>query len=128
MDGVLEPNDELAQAFQTDVGTNAPARSFGPISVCPEGDRDYFQINVLASNKGIEVITRWESGMPVTGSILNRAGTPVANGSALGPNAMRACAPNLPIDVYYALAFSLGNQKNNYRIEMKVVDNCALPP
>jgi hypothetical protein len=44
----------------------------------------------------------------------------------MGMGALRACAPNLPTGVYYGVAFSAGNLKNNYRIELKVVDNCAL--
>lgn len=125
MDGPLEPNDSYDMAFQTDVGAGAPMRAFGPISVCPEGDKDHFQINITTANKGLEVITRWDAGMPVTNSILNAAGTSIANATAMGMNALRACAPNIPTGVYYAVAFSASGLKNNYRIEMKVIDNCA---
>lgn len=124
MDGTLEMNDAIDQAFQTDVGVGAPARVFGPLSICPEGDKDHYQINITTANRGIEVITRWESGMPVSGAILNSAGTSIANGSPRGTNAIRACATNLPISQYYAVAFSPAGLRNNYRIEMRVVDNC----
>lgn len=126
MDGPLEPNDSIAEAYQTDVGVGAPMRAFGPISICPEGDKDHFQINITTANRGLEIITRWESGMQVTSSLLNAAGTSISNGTAMGQNALRACAANLPIGLYYAMAASPGNLKNNYRIEMRVVDNCAL--
>jgi hypothetical protein len=124
MDGPLEPNDSLAMAYQTDVGAGAPMRQYGPISICPEGDKDHFQINISSPNQGLEVITRWETGMPVANSLLNAAGTSISNGTAMGTNALRACAPNLPVGLYYAVAFSAGGQKNNYRIEMKVVAAC----
>jgi hypothetical protein len=131
-DGMLEPNNAIDEAYQTDVGINAPTRAFGPISLCPEGDRDHYQINLTAANKGIEVITRWETGMPVTCAILNQAGTSVNNCTAMGLNARRACAANLttpgsPNAVFYAVAFSTENHRNNYKIEMRVVDNCVQP-
>ena len=124
VDGPLEPNDSISMAYQTDVGVGAPMRAYGPISICPEGDKDHFQINISSPNQGLEVITRWETGMPISCSLLNAAGTSIANGTAMGTNALRACAPNLPVGLYYAAAFSAGNLKNNYRIEMKVVAAC----
>lgn len=124
MDGPLEPNDTIAMAYQTDVGAGAPMRAYGPISICPEGDRDHFQINITSPNQGLEVITRWETGMPIANSLLNQAGTAISNGTAMGNNALRSCAPNLPVGLYYAAAFSAGGLKNNYRIEMKVVAAC----
>jgi hypothetical protein len=124
MDGMLEPNDSLGTAYQTDVGTGAPQRSFGPLALCPEGDKDHYQINVTTANRGIEVITRWDSGMPVSCSILNGAGTSIANGVAMGANAIRACATNLPPGIFYAIAFSPKSLQNNYRIQLRLVDNC----
>jgi hypothetical protein len=127
-DGMLEPNDSISDAYQTDVGAGAPVRAFGPIAVCPEGDRDHYQIALSTALRGIEVITRWDSGMPVSCSILNTAGISIANGTPMGSNALRACAANLPVDLYYAVAFSPMGLKNNYLIEMRIVDNCAQQP
>jgi hypothetical protein len=124
MDGPLEPNDTLDKAYQTDVGAGAPMRAYGPISICPEGDKDLFQINISSPNQGVEVITRWEAGMPISNALLNAAGTSIANGTAMGANALRSCAPNLPVGLYYASASSASGQKNNYRIEMKIVAAC----
>jgi len=125
MDGTLEPNDSINQASQTDVGTGAQMRVYGPISTCPEGDKDYFQINVTTTNKGISVITRWDSGTPVTCSILLATGNLLANCTAMGFTAERACATNLPVGPYYVYAYSAGGVRSNYRIEMKIVDNCV---
>ena len=124
MDGMLEPNDAINQAYQTDVGPSAPMRVFGPLSICPEGDKDHYQINITTANRGIEVITRWDTGMPISCAILNNAGTAIANGSPMGSNAIRACATNLPTDIYYAIALSPKALRNNYRIELRIVDNC----
>jgi hypothetical protein len=37
---------------------------------------------------------------------------------------MRACATNLPVGVYYAVALSEQGLENNYTIELTIVDNC----
>ena len=124
MDGMLEPNDSLSTAYQTDVGTGAPPRAFGPLSLCPEGDKDHYQINITTANRGIEVITSWDSGTPVSCSILNGAGTSIANGIAMGANSVRACATNLPPGIFYAIAFSPKSLQNNYRIQLRLVENC----
>jgi hypothetical protein len=124
-DGMLEKNDAIDTSYQTDVGLGAPRRVFGPLSICPEGDKDHYQINIMIANKGIEVITQWDSGQPISCALLNSAGTAIANGMPKGQNSIRACATNLPISQYYAVAFSPKNLRNNYRIEMRIVDNCA---
>ena len=124
VDGPLEPNDAIAMAYQTDVASPAPMRAYGPISICPEGDKDHFQINITSQNQGLEVITRWETGMPITNSLLISSGNPIATASPMGTNALRSCAANLPVGTYYAVALSAGGLKNNYRIEMKVVAAC----
>jgi hypothetical protein len=125
MDGMLEPNNLVSEAYQTDVGIGAPTRQFGPISICPEGDKDHYQINITTANKGIEVISRWDSGTQISCSLLNSAGTSIGNCTPMGDKAVRVCVPNLPVNVYYAVAFSAEGAKNNYRIEMKSIDNCV---
>ena len=126
MDGTLEPNDSINQASLTDVGMGAEMRVYGPLSTCPEGDEDYFQININTTNKGISVITRWDSGTPITCSILLSTGGRLASCTPMGFTAERACATNLPIGVYYVYAYSAASVRSNYRIEMKIVDNCVL--
>jgi hypothetical protein len=117
----LEPNDTKDQAYVTDVSPTQ-SRKYGPIAICPETDRDHFQINVTLANKGIQAITEWDSGSPVSVSILNAAGSSIGNGVAMGDKALRACVPNLPVGTYYAAAF--GTAKNNYKIELKLIDAC----
>jgi hypothetical protein len=78
----------------------------------------------VTQNSNIEVITSWESGMPVNVSILNSAGTSIGNGSPMGDMALRVCVPNLPVGTYFVSAFAASNVKNNYRVELKVVPNC----
>lgn len=122
-DGQLEPNETVADAHVTDVGT-AMTRTFGPISICPDGDKDLFQINTTAINQGIEVISTWETGMQVNVAILNASGSSINNGIAMGTNAMRACVANLPMGSYYAAASAAAGVKNNYRLSLKIVAAC----
>ena len=118
----LEPNDTKDQAYVTDVSPTQ-SRKYGPIAICPETDRDHFQVNVTLANKGIQAITsEWELSTPVSVSILNATGASIGNGVAMGEKALRACVPNLPVGTYYAVAF--GTAKNNYKIELKLVDAC----
>ncbi len=119
----FEPNDTIQMATQTDTGT-VGMRSFGPISICPENDKDHFAINTTVLNQGIEAITTWESGDPVNVSILNNGGATINNGVAMGTTAMRACVANLPIGTYYVSAFAGTGIKNNYRLALKIVPNC----
>jgi hypothetical protein len=123
-DGTLEPNDTLAGAFMTDVGIGAPMRVYGPLSICPETDQDYFAISVSSPNQSLIAITRWDSGSQIAVSIRNAADTAIANGTAMGQNALRACAPNLPVGTYAVRANSPTGAKNNYRIEMRLAANC----
>ncbi len=124
MDGTLEPNETPQTAYMTDVGT-AGMRSFGPLSICPEGDKDIFAAVLPAGNMGFEVTVTWESGQPISMSILNAGGTSIVNGVAMGDKGLRACAPNLPAGTYYGSVFAAGSTKNNYRITLKLVPNCA---
>jgi hypothetical protein len=125
MDGSLEPNDTPMTAFQTDV-PSAPLmqRTFGPISVCPEGDKDHFAVTVTSGMPSLAVRSTWDSGMPIQVSVLSQAGTPIANGMMAGPQEFRACAANLPPATYYASAFAAGI-KNNYRIKIKLCPSCV---
>jgi hypothetical protein len=123
-DGSLEPNDNPQEnAFQTDVGT-AMMRAFGPISICPEGDKDHFAVTISTGDVGLEAVTTWESGMPIHVAILQENAISIANGTMIAPKSHRACAANLPIGQYYVSAFS-GGIKNNYRIQLKIVPNCV---
>ena len=123
-DGVLEPNDSINQAYQTDVGPGVPMRMYSPLSVCPASDKDFFQINIAVVNKGIRVVTRWDSGAPITCDLLNASAVPIAKGAAMGPGAIRACVTNLPTGIYYAVVFSDQGLQNNYNLELTLVDNC----
>jgi hypothetical protein len=123
-DSALGQNDTIAGAYQTPVDNPKIDFTLAGLSICPETDRDTYAINLTMPNKGIKVITSWDNGAPVNVSILNQGGTSIGNGVAMGENALKACAPNLPTGTYYTQAFSMMAMKNNYRLQIVVVDNC----
>ncbi|MBX3157901.1 MAG: hypothetical protein KF773_18170 [Deltaproteobacteria bacterium] len=124
-DSALGNNDTIAGAYQTPVDNPKVDFMLAGLAICPETDRDTYRINLTMANKGIRVITTVDSGDVINVSILNQGGTSIGNGVDNGPGSLKACAPNLPTGTYYAQAFSNAAKKNNYRLQITVVDNCA---
>jgi hypothetical protein len=122
-DSSFGQNDTTAGAFQTPVAANSQMFS-ALAAICPELDKDHYAFNIVTQNSNVEVITSWESGMPVNVSILNSAGSSIGNGTPMGEMAFRVCVPNLPVGTYYVSAFAAASVKNNYRVEIKIVPNC----
>jgi hypothetical protein len=122
-DSLLEgtsKNDSISTAYATPVAQQRNDIAFAGVAICPEGDKDNFLIVTTVANSNIEVITSWDSGMPVSVSILNNSGMSINNGTASGENMIRAFAANLPVGQYYANAYASATAKNNYRISIKV--------
>lgn len=124
-DGSLEPNDTTMNAFQTPLSTSMTMLTYGPLSICPEGDKDHYAVNIMGGNPSIEAIVTWESGDPVTVAILGQGGMTIGAGSPMGNNAVRACVANLPMGTYFAAASAGPTTQNNYRISIKLLANCA---
>jgi hypothetical protein len=122
-DSLLEgsaKNDTIANAYATPVAQQRNDISFAGVAICPEGDKDNYLIVTTVANSNIEVITSWDSGMPISVSILNAGGTSINNGTANGENSLRAYAANVPVGSYYANAYGAATTKNNYRIAITV--------
>jgi hypothetical protein len=122
-DSILEgagKNDTVSTAYATPVATQRPDISFAGLAICPEGDKDTYKIDVTTGNSNVEVITSWDSGMPVSVSLLNGSGSSINNGTSNGETSLRAFAANLPIGTYYAQAYAAATTKNNYKITIKV--------
>ncbi|MDQ3364974.1 MAG: hypothetical protein M3680_06060 [Myxococcota bacterium] len=127
-DGPLEGgtrNDTPQTAYMTPVDSQRQDLSLAGLAICPEMDKDFYAVTLSSPNKGIEVIVSWDSGQPISMSITNASGTSLVNGVAMGDKALRACAPNLPTGTYFGSVFASGSTKNNYRLAIKVVANCA---
>jgi len=113
-------NDSIMNAYATPVAQQRNDISFAGVAICPAGDKDNYLIVTTVANSNIEVITTWESGSPVSVSILNAGGTSINNGTANDVNSLRAYAANVPVGSYYANAYAASDQKNNYRIKITV--------
>jgi hypothetical protein len=121
-------NDTKDGAFVTPVaGQN---QMFAALtSLCPAGDQDHYQIN-LTTVSALKVSGTWESGMPVSVAILNAGGTSIGNGTLKGDQESCVCLKDLPMGQYFARVFAGGQVQNNYRVEIKVIQNteCAAQP
>jgi hypothetical protein len=121
-------NDTPQTAYQTPVDSQRLDLTLAGLAICPEGDKDNYAVTVSSANMGkaIEVVVSWDSGQPLSMSILNAGGTSIGNGTAMGDKALRACVPNMPVGTYYGAVFATGSTKNNYRLSIKLLANCAL--
>ena len=117
-------NDTPANAYQTPVDTQRSDLTLAGLAICPEGDKDNYAVTLSGPNKGLEVVVTWDSGQPISMSLLNAGGASIVNGTANGEKSLRACAANLPMGTYYGSVFATGMTKNNYRLAIKVVPNC----
>lgn len=113
-------NDTIAMAYSTPVASQRPDIAFAGLAICPEGDKDTYKIDITTANSNLEVITSWDSGMPVSVSILNSSGTSIAPSMSNAEKSQRAFAANLPVGTFYAQAYAAATTKNNYKISLKV--------
>lgn len=118
----VEPNDSTATAFVTPVAGD-PDFTMGPVSICTDGDKDYYKLE-LTTTANVELVTSWDSGMPVNVALVSMADTQLAVGTAATAMSMRACAVALPPNVYFAKASAGAGVKNNYRLAIKLVPSC----
>lgn len=113
-------NDTVQNAYQTPVDTQRMDLTLAGLAICPEGDKDNYAVTISpGANKGIDITVSWDSGQPISLSLLNAGGASLVNGTAAGDKMLRACAKNLPPGTYYASVFATGMTKNNYRLALK---------
>jgi hypothetical protein len=117
-------NDTYMTAYQTPVDTQRQDLTLAGLAICPEMDKDHYAVTLSSGNKALEVVVTWDSGQPISMSLLNAGGTSIVNGTANGDKSLRACAPNLPMGTYYGAVFATGTTKNNYRLAIKVLAAC----
>ena len=118
-------NDTPMTAYQTPVDSQRQDLTLAGLAICPAMDKDHYAVTLSAGNKAIEVVVSWDSGQPISMSLLNAGGTSIGNGTANGDKSLRACAPNLPAGTYYGAVFATGTTQNNYRLAIKVLASCA---
>ncbi len=112
-------NDTIEHAFVTSVATSRSSIVFAS-ALCPEGDKDVYQVMTTAAMQNVQVVVSWDSGLPLSAAILNNGGTAIANATSNGANSVKAFAANLPLGIYYGQVFAGATTKNNYRVEISV--------
>lgn len=115
-------NDTITNAFNSQVnGSTRKTIEFADLAICPEGDKDNYLLQTATANQNIEVIVSWDSGMPMSVSILGSGGQTLATGMATSdPRAVRAYIANAPVGSYYALVTAGPTTKNNYRLAITI--------
>jgi hypothetical protein len=122
-DGRLETdygqnNDSIDHAYKLDLKNI----SLGPVSICPAGDKDTYEVNVAAASSTIQATVIWESGDVVNVALLNRGGSQIAVSTSDPENAQlrRAVATNLPVGIYFVQVSAAPDVKNNYKLTVAV--------
>lgn len=114
-DGALEPNNSIQTAFQV---PSQATISFAALSICPDGDQDFYRVAIAAANQTLDAMITLDGGDPVAAAILNAAATPIANATTDGPGSLRAVVPNLPAGTYFVRITSAGS--GNYAMTLGV--------
>ena len=123
-DSSIEPNDTFMMATETTLNGGAATMYRAGAALCPELDKDHWRFVVVTANTNVQLLVEWESGMPLSASILNAAGTSIGNASPMGDKAVRVCVPNLPAGSYFTSVFAASTVKNNFTMEITFVPNC----
>ena len=122
-DSILEgagKNDTIQTAYATPVAIQRKDISFAGLAICPEGDKDTYVVNITSMGQNLEAVSSWESGMPISVSILGGGGATLTNGTSSGANSLRAYVANLPTGSYYVQTYAASNVKNNYKVTIAV--------
>ena len=119
-DSMLEPNDNINNAWQSPVATARMNISLTSLAICPGTDKDNYKVDITTEGQNLEVILTYDPGNALSASLLNGTGTSIVNGTPMGTNQVRAYAANLPVGSYFASIFSANMTENNYRIDINV--------
>src|SRR5262245_975494 len=118
-DSRYERNDTLATAYQTPVATMVRTLTLDNLAICPSGDRDIYAVD-LVDIENLEAIASWSGDKPVSLSLLNGAGTAIANATPLDATSVRAYAPNLPTGRLFVVVTAGVGVEQNYRLDIAV--------
>ena len=120
-------NDTVATASVTPVASTRKTLSLAGLSICPDGDKDTYRVDITANNQSLAVSITYdaptaEGGVGLSLSILNANGTPVANGAGTGNNMVAVTAPNLMTtnSPYFVQVYGPVTGKNNYKLKIDV--------
>lgn len=118
-------NDSIPTAYQTPVATTRKDLDFTDLAICPSGDKDYYGVQLTAT-QNIDVTVIYDTwGAVLQGEIDTSVGTRIG---VLSPvmgvdRTLHGYVANLASDQYYVLVqgpmSTTGETRNNY--ELKIV-------
>lgn len=124
-DASIEPNNNVAQAYDTQIEATGPIGNFSNLAICGPGDVDIFRIDTIAAGRTIHPIVFGDplvgGNGPLTVSILNAGGSVIVAGSPIGPTDSEAMATNVPMGTHHIkVTGAQPPNVNNYRLMVEV--------
>lgn len=129
----LEPNDDTAHAFQTNVDNPKMSLPLSGLAICPANDKDLYSVTLSKGTDGppmayesLEAQITYEAmGAPLQLSILNAGGGTIVNGGAVSgmDNTVKAAAEMVPNGQYYVEVYGPAAgliTTNNYNLTITV--------
>ncbi len=114
-------NDTIQSAYATPVAGSRKEITLSGLALCPEGDKDTYQVTILEMmGQNLTATTQWESGKPVEVSILGSGGAVLKAGIEDGERGRKAYIATLPQGTYYVQVSAQATVRNNYRLTIKV--------
>lgn len=118
----VEPNDTLAQAFDSGIPDLRADFKVVGLAICPSGDIDLYKFEVASlTNVTVEIEFQPSRG-ELSLDVLNMSGTSIATGQVVeaDPNVRQAQIANLAAGTYFVQVKSATGEQNNYdRVEIK---------
>lgn len=125
-DGEVEPNDLTTEATNTLIPAQGNTYRLVGLSICPDGDEDYFLFAVGATGGDLRADLEHEAADgQLMLEVLNAGGAPIRAAEAVSeddPNLLRAQLTNLPQGTYYVRVRAPEGIRNNYAIEIVLSD------
>ena len=120
-DSSIEPNNTIQQPTFTRVADQGATASFGQLAICPDTDRDFFEVRIVSTGTNLTVTVAVENtDSTLNLAILNQQGSTIANGGGVSgmPGLVRASVPNMPVGTYYVHVSAPTGAANNYTLDI----------
>jgi hypothetical protein len=89
--GVFQGTTSISTAFQTPVASVRPSITYGPLSICPAGEKNTFAVDITNASATLSASVTYEpNGDPLTLLLLDATGSADATGSPAGQDTVSA--------------------------------------
>ena len=116
-------NDTVGTAWQTPVAQSKTNFPLAGLSICPDGDKDTYEITVTAEGQNLAADVEYQAdGAALSVIILNSGGTAISSSQPNGTDKVHTSVPNLAIgsSPYYVQVYGPAVGKNNYKVTFNV--------